>query len=530
MKRYFLYICLLFLVIGFFSLPKNVFADQITLPKEDAYVLLNIAQKQITDKVLFDYSSSKPEEQSAIFLVRTSVQKNELKFWLNTLAINISKSCLKVLLFFYATPELENIVDKIDSTLKAEALKQLNNLLVEEEIKTTGGEFEFSYQDCQRNHPKATFCYVIFYKPIDNTHGEISVSFFSTVSVISPASIGSIGLFTGFSNNICKKLSPFIVQIKTGVLKEGVSYKHDSDSKTVIEVSFPNEVPNLCPKEKSLWGKVTSFFGKIKDIYEEFSLWIDQFLPGARFITEMIGEISQLDENPEEDLEESEDYNFEWPDQEQDKVFQESEFEEEEIEEEIEEKEEINGKTEIIWCESNDSPVQNKIIINEIAWMGTVNSGNDEWIELKNISDHSIDLLNWQLFDEKKQIKIIFNESTLLLSNGLYLLERTDDSSVPNIISDFIYKGSLSNEDETLYLFDENCVFQDIAKADPDWPAGNNIGTEKRTMERGSDLNWHTYSGYQNNGLWGTPKEENSFPVEELEKEVIEEVEDQNQI
>jgi len=525
MKRYFLYVCLLFLVIGFFGLPKNVSADQITLPKEDAYVLLNIAQKQITDKVLFDYSSSKPEDQSAVSLVRTSVQKNEFKFWLNTLAINISKSCLKVLLFFYATPELENIVDKIDSTLKAEALKQLNNLLVEEEIKTTGGEFEFSYQDCQRNHPKATFCYIIFYKPIDNLHGEISVRFFSTVSIMSPASIGSIGLLTGSSNDVCEKLPPFIVQIKTGVLKEGVSYKHDSDSKTVIEVSFPDEVPNVCSKEKSLLEKVTSFFGKIKGIYNEFSLWINQFFPGARFIANLPGGTNQEGENPEENLEESEDYNFEWPDQEQDKVFQESEFEEEEIEE----KEEISGKTEIIWCESNDSPIQNKIIINEIAWMGTVNSGNDEWIELKNISDHSIDLLNWQLFDGKKQIKVIFNESTLLLPNGLYLLERTDDSSVPDINADFIYKGSLSNEDEVLYLYDENCVLQDMAKADPDWPAGNNIGTEKRTMERGSDLNWYTYSGYQNNGLWGTPKEENSFPVKESEKEIIEKVEDQNQ-
>jgi len=145
--------------------------------------------------------------------------------------------------------------------------------------------------------------------------------------------------------------------------------------------------------------------------------------------------------------------------------------------------------------------------------MGTTNSSNDEWIELKNISNKSVSLENWQLFDKKKQIKIIF-DAVIIPADSFYLLERTDDSSVPFVNADLIYVGSLSNKDESLYLFDDNCNLQDAVKADNDWPAGSNLSNEKRTMERDKNLEgWHTYSGYQNNGIWGTPRGENSFKV-----------------
>jgi len=46
-----------------------------------------------------------------------------------------------------------------------------------------------------------------------------------------------------------------------------------------------------------------------------------------------------------------------------------------------------NSSKTINFCSiSNGIPTSNKIIINELAWMGTENSANDEWIELKNIS------------------------------------------------------------------------------------------------------------------------------------------------
>jgi len=183
----------------------------------------------------------------------------------------------------------------------------------------------------------------------------------------------------------------------------------------------------------------------------------------------------------------------------------------EEIEdvEEIEELEESELAEEtaqvdkIVLCEKIGQPARNKVIFNEIAWMGRVNSANDEWIELKNISGTSIDLTSWQILDKENQIKVIFASGKLFSANGILLLERTDDDSVPGVTADLIYAGILNNTDETLYFFDQNCQLQDEVSANPNWPAGDN--SSKRTMERKYDLIWQTS---QNPG--GTPKTENS--------------------
>lgn len=148
-------------------------------------------------------------------------------------------------------------------------------------------------------------------------------------------------------------------------------------------------------------------------------------------------------------------------------------------------------------------PIRNKIIINEVAWMGNTNSANDEWIELKNISQETIHLSNWQLKNKDGQIKIDFKESDLIPAAGFYLLERTNDDSVQGVKADLIYTGAILNSEESLYLFDGNCQLQDEVESNPNWPGGDNFA--KRTMERKSDLNW------QNSlDIFGTPKMENS--------------------
>jgi len=77
---------------------------------------------------------------------------------------------------------------------------------------------------------------------------------------------------------------------------------------------------------------------------------------------------------------------------------------------------------------TSQSPSHLKIIINEVAWMGTSASANDEWIELKNISGGEIDLTGWQLIDLKEDIKIILGTedkrgiiNKKIKANGFYL-------------------------------------------------------------------------------------------------------------
>ena len=158
------------------------------------------------------------------------------------------------------------------------------------------------------------------------------------------------------------------------------------------------------------------------------------------------------------------------------------------------------------------SPSRQKLIINEVAWMGSVNSADDEWIEIKNISANEANLAGYQLIDQAEQIRVIFDNQDKIPANGFYLLERTDDNSAPSVKADKIYSGALANTNEGLRLFDGNCNLVDEVLANPNWPVGDN--ENKKTMERNSgDFNWHA-----SNIVGGTPKQENSQPVVEQQK------------
>ncbi|MCL5733100.1 MAG: lamin tail domain-containing protein [Patescibacteria group bacterium] len=162
------------------------------------------------------------------------------------------------------------------------------------------------------------------------------------------------------------------------------------------------------------------------------------------------------------------------------------------------------------YFDSAFTPSSNKqILINEVAWMGTANSANDEWIELKNISNQEVDLTGWQIVakDDSFAIDLSSLKNKKIAPQNFVLLERTDDSSVPNVSADLIYAGSLANANEGLRIFDANCRLVDEVLANSAWPAGNN--TTKQTMER--DLygfGWHNSAA-----PLGTPKRENSSGV-----------------
>lgn len=266
------------------------------------------------------------------------------------------------------------------------------------------------------------------------------------------------------------------------------------------------------PEFKNVFSKLNPFRATIaplpedqRKLSEELAREIaqEQFEQNLVQIQEKVDELSEridILEGRLTELTEAESLSSEVLETEEEPLPEESEDEEEETTKE-KEPEEIEQKI----CEkiTGTQPLRNKIIINEVAWMGTSVSVNNEWIELKNISGETIHLESWQILDKDKQIKIFFSDRGRVFANSFFLLERTDDNSVANILADFIYAGTLSNTDEALYLFDENCQLQDMVLAEPNWPAGDS--TSKRTMERKPDLTWQTSLS-----PGGTPKAPNS--------------------
>ncbi len=158
------------------------------------------------------------------------------------------------------------------------------------------------------------------------------------------------------------------------------------------------------------------------------------------------------------------------------------------------------------------------VVINEIAWMGTENSYNDEWIELYNNTGSSIILDGWILKAEDGTPKI--NLTGAIQAKSFYLLERTDDSTVPGITMDQKYTGALGNSGENLELYDNLENLLDSLSSSDGWFAGNN--SDKLTMERINPLlsgndpgNWTT-----SQNIGGTPKSQNTLVITQSQKEL----------
>ena len=138
----------------------------------------------------------------------------------------------------------------------------------------------------------------------------------------------------------------------------------------------------------------------------------------------------------------------------------------------------------------SDTANPGDVVINEIAWMGTTISANDEWIELRNATNQTINLIGWTL---KSTASPSFDPditlSGIIPAGGYFLLERTDDTTVADITADQLYTGSLSNDGESLELKNVAGALIDSVNASSGWPAGDN--STKETMQLMSS-NWIT--------------------------------------
>lgn len=166
-----------------------------------------------------------------------------------------------------------------------------------------------------------------------------------------------------------------------------------------------------------------------------------------------------------------------------------------------------------------DLKATGSVIFNEIAWMGTLVSASDEWIELKNTTNETIDLTGWTLKAQDGTPNIILSKT--IEPNGYFLLERTNDDTVPSVQADLIYVGDLGNGGEFLELYDNASNLIDIfdcISTDTKWPAGNNI--TKQTLARDNFDNWQ-----DSLEVGGTPRQINFLNLLENQQQNEEQIE-----
>ena len=120
------------------------------------------------------------------------------------------------------------------------------------------------------------------------------------------------------------------------------------------------------------------------------------------------------------------------------------------------------------------TPTLRDVVISEIAWMGTATSSSGEWIELYNNTASPIDLTGWTLNAADGTPSILL--SGTIPAGCYFLLERSNDDSVPGVDADQIYTGALSNDGEDLVLRDDDLNVIDQVNCSSGWFAGHSDG------------------------------------------------------
>lgn len=159
------------------------------------------------------------------------------------------------------------------------------------------------------------------------------------------------------------------------------------------------------------------------------------------------------------------------------------------------------------------------VVINEVAWAGTADGANDEWIELYNTTNSAVDLTGWKIDDDNGSS--IYNiASGTIQPHGYFLIEDTEVTT--NVAANAIINVSLANAGDSLVLKDSaGLVVDTVNGTGGAWYAGN--GTTKATMERidpnvltDSAANWldakssNGALGRTNSAILGTPGSVNS--------------------
>lgn len=183
------------------------------------------------------------------------------------------------------------------------------------------------------------------------------------------------------------------------------------------------------------------------------------------------------------------------------------------------------GAQAVVWEPDGEIIGQHRVLLTEVAWMGTKSNHNDEWFELYNKTSRPVYLCGdygdpWFLYITFKDggHKYIDIPPIVIEPYGYALFERTDDSTVSSIEADAIYTGSLPNEDVSgIYLVDGNSILQhkwEFPDDVPSWPEGSNETKSSAHYSMGEGI-WTTSNATNGaldadgNYIWGTPGEEN---------------------
>ena len=161
---------------------------------------------------------------------------------------------------------------------------------------------------------------------------------------------------------------------------------------------------------------------------------------------------------------------------------------------------------------NNYSEFESIIVINEINYHSHDNFNTEDWIELYNNGDNSIDIGNWILMDQNGSNKYYIPQGTLINPNNYIILAQDFElfngihGEIENIIGNIGF--GFSSSGDIIRLFNSENELVDIVEYEDDFPWPNEPDGNGPTLElidpnndNNNPLNW---SASNSNGSPGS--------------------------
>ena len=556
----------LFSILLFIFLTEPIFyplsssaATYQALSKIKTAGILNTVRASLKQHLVVSFSDPDTDifKEGAIAITTKAVGHKIVQFYFREIPGQISKKILLETVklgyrLLSTSGTVYALLDTLEKVTVAEANQIAMNWLTQNNIKASGGDINFQYISYQGEKQEGHLQYIILVHPQIGNQAKIIAAFYSSDFLIPADSRASIPWpFEAWRQQRNSLLNPFIIEIEGQVQMDSATGSWINDP--ALSVNFPGFVPQFSFNQsysvllhpfswlKKQWNNLLSpapqpqeivitpqnssapEMDDLKQTVQSLKEIIDQqstkdnigenvpednsFLALAEGLKDLATALGQQDKNNTETLEQINQIAQSQAEiakiQAQKAVSLSVSTEDQKEENPV--KTSLALDSQLLLCPTDNlhQPSWNQVIFNEIAWMGTQESSNNEWLELKSVSSQPVNLDGWQIFNKNQNLVIHFGPEDQLLPNRLFLLERTDDGTLPYKKADKIYQGGIKNSEETLYFFNTQCQLQDLIEANPNWPAGSN--SSRRTMERKTNLEWQTSYPIE-----GTPKSKNS--------------------
>ena len=163
----------------------------------------------------------------------------------------------------------------------------------------------------------------------------------------------------------------------------------------------------------------------------------------------------------------------------------------------------------------DQTPTDLNIVINEINYKSSDDFNSDDWIELYNPNDYSIDVSNWIFTDDNDANTYVFPENTIIQEESyLVVVKDIGDFSnsfaeISNYIGEFDF--GLSSSSDAIRIFNSEMVIQDEVYYTSSFPWPNLGNGDGYTLELISpSLDNSLPESWTNFNQYGSPNQVNS--------------------